>query len=119
MSGDFHNKEEWSGSADPRLLLSYSIKDMVKIYAVGGMYSRRPQYDISLHQLGKESVNYERSVHGRLGAALEYKGISADVSGFYKYFYDLIRRNPFTNKFFNFEQIIYIVFPNTDNFSDN
>ncbi len=94
LSGDFHNKDTWSGSADPRLLLAYNIKNIVKIYAVGGLYSKRPEYDISLYELGNEELNYERAVHSKLGAAFEYKGIFGDVSGFYKYFYDLIRRNP-------------------------
>lgn len=96
ISGDFHNKEEWSGTVDPRLFLSYNIKEIVKIYAVGGLYSKRPQYDISAYELGNEALTYEKSVHAKLGAALEYKGVFADASGFYKYFYDLIRRNPDT-----------------------
>lgn len=94
ISGDFHNKEEWSGTIDPRLFVSYMIKDMVKIYVSGGLYSRRPEYEMTLHGFGNEALGYEKAVHSKLGAGFSLKGFFADVSGFYKYHFNLIRRNP-------------------------
>ncbi|HQB09566.1 MAG TPA: TonB-dependent receptor, partial [bacterium] len=94
VSGDFHNRDEWSGTIDPRLYLAYDITKWMKVYANGGMYSKRPQYDIAFHKLGNEALKHEKAVHAKLGFAFEYEGFTADASGFYKYFYDLIRRNP-------------------------
>jgi len=94
ISGDFHNKKEWSGSVDPRLYMAYTIKDILKIYATGGLYSRRPEYETTLHGFGNEALDYERSVHSKLGVNFSWKGFSADVSGFYKYHFNLIRRDP-------------------------
>ena len=95
ISGDFHNKTHWSGSVDPRLKISQSFLDnMLTIYAKGGLYTRRPQYDISFHALGREELEYEKSAHGKGGIRFEHSGFFLDAAGFYKYFYDLIRRNP-------------------------
>lgn len=94
ISGDFHNKEKWSGTIDPRLYVSYKLKDMVKFYVSGGLYSRRPEYEMTLHALGNEALDYEKAVHTKLGVNFEWKGFSADISGFYKYQFNLITRNP-------------------------
>ncbi len=95
ISGDFHNKKHWSGSIDPRLMVSQSLfGNFLTIYGAGGLYTRRPQYDITLHALGREDLEYEKSVHGKAGFKIAWNQFSLDVSGFYKYFYDLIRRNP-------------------------
>ena len=94
ISGDFHNKEEWSGTVDPRLFLSYTAKDIVKIYAAGGLYSRRPEYEMVLYGFGNETLDYEKAVHSKFGINFSWKGFSADVSGFYKYLFNLIRRDP-------------------------
>ena len=93
ISGDFHNKEEWSGTIDPRLFLSYTVKDIFKIYAAGGLYSRRPEYEMVLYGFGNEALDYEKAVHSKLGINFSWKGFSADVSGFYKYLFNLIRRD--------------------------
>jgi outer membrane cobalamin receptor len=94
ISGDFHNKNEWSGTIDPRLYVSYTLKDMVKFYVSGGLYSRRPEYEMTLFGFGNEALDYEKAVHTKLGINFKWKGFSADVSGFYKYQFNLITRNP-------------------------
>ncbi len=94
ISGDFHNREEWSGTIDPRLYLAYTVKDMVKIYASGGLYSRRPEYEMTLFGFGNEALDYEKSAHSKFGINVNLKGFFADVSGFYKYHFNLITRDP-------------------------
>ena len=92
LSGFVNSLGKFSGSADPRVFIAQELAKPLKIYVSGGLYSKRPEFEFSGKKDGNESLKYEKAAHLRFGFALAHSGFFADLSGFYKYLYDLIRR---------------------------
>ena len=94
MLADFHNKEYSDIWLDPRLTISYTIKEKAKIYAGGGLYSAMPQYDINSHTWGVETLTMEHAIHGLLGFSYQGPNYSARIEGFVRSYFNVIARTP-------------------------
>lgn len=93
LSGNLNHSGTFRWAADPRLFMAFTLAKPAKLYISGGLYSKRPQYEITTESLGTTGLGYENSAHARLGFALKGNGFFGDFAGFYKYFYNLIRRS--------------------------
>ncbi len=93
LSGNLNHSGTFRWAADPRLFMAFTLAKPAKLYISGGLYSKRPQYEIATESLGSKGLGYENSAHARLGFALNGNGFFGDFAGFYKYFYNLIRRS--------------------------
>ncbi|MFO7736110.1 MAG: carboxypeptidase-like regulatory domain-containing protein, partial [bacterium] len=94
LYADFHNKDYWDKGADPRLTASYNINEKIEIYGGGGLYSRKPKYDINGYVWGEEELLSEKSIHANIGTtASPFESLKTDLSLFYKNHYNLLRRD--------------------------
>ena len=93
LSGNLNHSGTFRWAADPRLFMAFTLAKPAKLYISGGLYSKRPQYEITTESLGTTGLGYENSAHARLGFALKGNRFFGDFAGFYKYFYNLIRRS--------------------------
>jgi len=91
---DFHNKKHYELSADPRLTTAYRFDDTMELRLSGGLYSRRPDYEIASDRWGTEDLLAEHAVHAVLSFEKTFLGLyTVTAKGFYKYLYNLIRRS--------------------------
>ncbi len=91
---DAHNKKHLELSVDPRLMVEYRFDDSMALRLSGGLYSRRPDYEIASDRWGTEELLAEHAVHAVLGFEKTFlNAYTIEVKGFYKYLYNLIRRS--------------------------
>jgi len=91
---DAHNKKTTQILFDPRLLFSYRFDDTMSISLSGGLYSRRPDYEIASDRWGTENIEPEHAAHAVLGFEKTFLDTyTIAVKGYYKYLYDLVRRS--------------------------
>ncbi len=91
---DAHSKKHLELSVDPRLMLEYRFDDSMALRLSGGLYSRRPDYEIASGWWGSEELLAEHAVHAVLGFEKTFlNAYTIEVKGFYKYLYNLIRRS--------------------------
>ncbi len=89
---DFHNKDYTDVWIDPRLTLSYLIKNRVNLYAGGGLYSSMPQFDLNAHEWGTERLTMEHAIHGLLGVRYTGPSFTARLEGFVRSYFNIITR---------------------------
>jgi len=91
---DAHNKKTTQWLLDPRLSVSYRFDDTMALTASGGLYSRRPDYEIASDRWGSENLEPEHAAHAVLSFEKTFlDAYTIAVKGYYKYLYNLIRRS--------------------------
>ncbi|HOW52583.1 MAG TPA: TonB-dependent receptor [bacterium] len=91
---DAHSKKNTELSFDPRLMVQYRFDDSMALRLSGGLYSRRPDYELVSDRWGTEDLLAEHSAHVVLGFEKTFlNAYTVEVKGFYKHLYNLIRRS--------------------------
>lgn len=88
---DEHNRQMMF---DPRFTIKYKINDQWLLKTAGGIYSQLPSNDESYKPWGTPGLRPEKAVHAIVG--VEYKPLDfleLDLQGYYKHFFDLVRRD--------------------------
>ncbi len=105
---DIHNKDYLYQSVDPRLITSYEISQKTTIKVSGGLYSQRPLWDRVVDSLGTEELEPEHSIHGDLAFEIKpLEDIKLNANAFFRYGYNLIRRDAKTVTEYNNNGIGY------------
>jgi len=91
---DIHNKDYMYQSVDPRLKTQYTISDKSSIEISGGSYSQRPMCDRVANTWGTEKLEPEHAIHGDISFEIKPMNfIKLNLNGFFRYGYNLIRRD--------------------------
>ena len=83
---------------DPRASLLYRIDSANNVSLAAGIYTQMPQGYKTLQDIGNEELNYERAEHYVLHFDnSHYEGVTFNIDGFYKKYYDLAIDDNVTN----------------------